>query len=94
MATYTQAKSLSVNLWIVPYLPWINQRFWLGKRCQFDPRFCYDWGMKCPVCNKAMELSSSDVSHNPKNGTKYDRKIYVCKNDGTWANIEIPKTKN
>ena len=48
--------------------------------------------MKCPKCKNEMIIKSNDVSHNAKNGKKYERTLYWCDVDDIWINIEIPKS--
>ncbi len=41
-----------------------------------------------------MKTVGTDISNNQKEGSKYreyDRTIYHCEADDTWANIEEPK---
>ena len=49
--------------------------------------------MKCPICKERMRLASEDESSNPRTGTKYKRKIYVCDKDNAWLTVELPKAK-
>ena len=49
--------------------------------------------MKCPKCDKKMKVIKSEISNNNKKGKsfkQYVRKIYWCKNDDIWINVEIP----
>ena len=40
-----------------------------------------------------MKRSSADESNNPKDGTTYERVIYVCNQDDVWLTTEIPTSK-
>ena len=48
--------------------------------------------MKCPKCQKEMEINREDVSYNsdiePKK--EYSRKVYLCKDDDVWITVETP----
>ena len=48
--------------------------------------------MKCSECEKEMKLKKKDVSYNfdVKPKKKYLRKVYWCKDDDIWINIENP----
>ncbi|GCF11675.1 hypothetical protein [Dictyobacter arantiisoli] len=48
--------------------------------------------MKCPVCQQEMSVWKTDTSHNSKTGQLYDRTLYHCTQDDTWAKTEIPKS--
>ena len=47
--------------------------------------------MICPKCKRKMTLKSKGISHNPKDGKKYDKTLYWCKSEDVWVNVEIPK---
>jgi hypothetical protein len=49
--------------------------------------------MKCPVCQQEMSIWKVDMSRNPKTGMQYDRTVYRCVQDDTWARTEIPKRR-
>lgn len=46
--------------------------------------------MKCPICQKEMEIAGRDVSDNFKTGQKYNRTVYNCEICDTWGNTEVP----
>ena len=41
-----------------------------------------------------MIVKNNDISHNSKNGKKYDRTLYWCDTDDIWISVEIPKDDN
>lgn len=47
--------------------------------------------MKCPKCQKEMEIKKEDVSFNSslKQKKEYSRKVYFCKDDDVWVTVEI-----
>ncbi|HEX8591541.1 MAG TPA: hypothetical protein VF696_02230 [Candidatus Paceibacterota bacterium] len=47
--------------------------------------------MNCPHCSKPIDVLREDESNNSKDGTVYTRKVYECKNCGTWTTTEVPK---
>ena len=38
-----------------------------------------------------MIFKNKDISHNPKDGKKYDKTLYWYKSEDVWINVEIPK---
>lgn len=38
-----------------------------------------------------MMVKNKDVSHNDKDGKKYDRTLYWCDINDIWISVEIPK---
>lgn len=46
--------------------------------------------IKCPKCDKEMEIIKEDESHNPDNGKKYSRKLHVCTDCDVWVSFETP----
>ncbi|HUY53421.1 MAG TPA: hypothetical protein VMV24_02505 [Candidatus Dormibacteraeota bacterium] len=46
--------------------------------------------MNCPKCNTPMEVTTKEISHNPRDSKQYNRTYYVCKTDDIWVTTEIP----
>lgn len=49
--------------------------------------------MKCVKCKKEMEIVQKSETGNPENEKKYERILYVCKNDDIWQTTEVPLSK-
>jgi hypothetical protein len=51
--------------------------------------------MKCPKCNREMELKSHTASFDlrlePKK--KYHKSVYWCEKDDVWVGVEIPEER-
>ena len=46
--------------------------------------------MECPTCHKGMRLVTKDTSTGERR-KRYDRKVFRCTKDDSWATIEIPQ---
>lgn len=44
--------------------------------------------MKCPVCNKKMNLKARDVAYG-HGDKKYNRTIYTCEDCDSWTTEEV-----
>jgi hypothetical protein len=46
--------------------------------------------MKCPTCQKEMNIVQKSITFNPDKGKKYGKTSFVCEKDDVSITLEIP----